>query len=184
MNKTCVFIIGTNCSGKSTLVKELIRRFGGVLSSDKWITEVKNGCFCIAGKYTAGSRYGGIDGWGEVKPLQSVVERAFKTHDVIICEGVKLHSVGPALSNALYVANNRLVCFLYAPAEILNQRLNERSGGQISLAILKDQQACARSLNRWAKIGGVSVMHCNTSVMSVEECADALIDRINKLSKN
>lgn len=32
--KTCVFLIGTNCSGKTSLAKALIKRLGGV----EWLT--------------------------------------------------------------------------------------------------------------------------------------------------
>ena len=33
--KTCVFLIGTNCSGKTSLAKALITRLGGGKTGDK-----------------------------------------------------------------------------------------------------------------------------------------------------
>lgn len=181
--KTCVFLIGTNCSGKTSLAKTLIARLGGARTATKWLTETGDSRFCFAGRYSNGSRYGGVDGWNETKPLRQVVETALQSHEVIICEGVKLHNNGANLANALYQADQRVVCLLYAPAQVLNQRLRERSGGYASLAILKDQQACARSLKKWQKMGGVNVMHFDTSITSIDECADALLTVIKSLAK-
>lgn len=180
--KTCVFLIGTNCSGKTSLAKTVINRLGGARYSSKWLTEVGDGRFCFAGKYSEESRYGGVDGWNETKPLRSVVEQALTTHEVIICEGVKLHNNGANLSTALYAAEQRLVCLLYAPAQVLNDRLKARSGAKVTEAILKDQQACARSLKKWQNMGGINVMHLDTSTNTLDECADALLARIKQIA--
>lgn len=180
--KTCVFLIGTNCSGKTSLAKALITRLGGAKHATKWLTEVGDSRYCFAGKYSEESRYGGVDGWNETKPLRGVVEHALTTHEVILCEGVKLHNNGANLSNALYAAEQRLVCLLYAPAQVLNERLKSRSGSQVSLAILKDQQACARSLQKWQKMGGINVMHLDTSTMTIDECADTLLAKIKSIA--
>ena len=99
-----------------------------------------------------------------------------------LCEGVKLHNNGANLSNALYAAEQRLVCLLYAPAQVLNERLKSRSGSQVSLAILKDQQACARSLQKWQKMGGINVMHLDTSTMTIDECAETLLAKIKSIA--
>lgn len=181
--KTCVFLIGTNCSGKTSLAKALITRLGGAIQATKWLTEVGDRRFCFAGKYSEESRYGGVDGWNETKPLRGVVETALQSHEVIVCEGIKLHNNGGNLSNALYVAEQRIVCFLYATAQTINERLKERSGGQVTLAILKDQQACARSLQKWQKMGGIKVLHFDTSKTTIDECAETLLGTIKQLAK-
>lgn len=177
MKKTCVFLIGTNCSGKTTCAKELIRLCGGMTGQNKWLTQVADGRFCFAGKYGDG-RYGGVDSWNETKPLRAVVERALTAHDVIVCEGVKLHNNGGNLSTALFSAERRIVVFLYAPAKVLDARLRARSGSSVTLAILKDQQACARSLKRWAGMGGVKTLAFDTSVVNAAECASRILSEI------
>lgn len=149
----------------------------------KWLTQVADHRFCFAGKYSEESRYGGVDGWNETKPLRGVVEQALKSHEVIICEGVKLHNNGANLSNALYTAERRLVCLLHAPAQVLNERLKQRSGSQVTLAILKDQQACVRSLTRWQNMGGIDVIHFDTSENTIEDCADTLLAKIKQLAE-
>lgn len=178
--KTCVFIIGTNCTGKSTLVREIIQRRGGIIRQDKWLTEVAGG-LCFAGKY-GDCKYGGVDGWGETRPLAEVVGRALEHHDAIICEGSKLHSTGPHLTDALFRADNRIVCMLHADAKTLAKRLQERSGSALNDTILKDQKGCARALKRWQQYG-VSIMHIDTSVHSPQECAGMILKKIESYGK-
>lgn len=177
MKKTCVFLIGTNGSGKTTIAKELIRLCGGMTGGNKWLTQVADSRICFAGKYGDG-RYGGVDGWNETKPLRVVVESALTSHDVIFCEGVKLHGTGSNLTTALFSAERRIVVFLYASVKVLDARLRARSGSSATLAILKDQQACARSLKRWAGMGGVKTLAFDTSVVNAEECAGQILSEI------
>lgn len=59
--KICVFIIGTNCSGKSTMAKAMMSLLGGVTTTSKYETEVKDGRFVFAGKYIEGSKFAGFD---------------------------------------------------------------------------------------------------------------------------
>lgn len=73
-DKVCAFIIGTNCTGKTSAVKEVIRMLGGATSADKWLTKVANKEWCFAGKYDEG-KFGGVDRWGETKPLANVVKK-------------------------------------------------------------------------------------------------------------
>ena len=42
MRKTCVFIIGTNASGKSTVARKLIESFGGIESYKDGISSTKD----------------------------------------------------------------------------------------------------------------------------------------------
>ena len=50
MRKTCVFIIGTNASGKSTVARKLIESFGGIESYKDGISSTKDGV-AFAGRY-------------------------------------------------------------------------------------------------------------------------------------
>ena len=61
--KTCVFISGTNCTGKSSLARELIAQCGGIDHTDEWNTYCGDGVTCFGGKYSMERKYGGIDGF-------------------------------------------------------------------------------------------------------------------------
>lgn len=61
-DKVCAFIIGTNCTGKTSAVKEVIRMLGGATSADKWLRKspIKSGA--SQGKDAEGNlmyKYGG-----------------------------------------------------------------------------------------------------------------------------
>lgn len=178
-DKVCAFVIGTNCTGKTSAVKEVIRMLGGATTTDKWLTKVANIEWCFAGKYDEG-RFGGVDRWGEIKPLATVVKKGLEQHDIIVCEGIKLHSTGPYLCEALFTAQAQVVFFLYAPNEIIYQRLQERCGGGASKAIFEDQKACVRALRRWAQMG-VKTVAVDTSKASPQEVAEKIIETIKNL---
>ena len=126
--KTCIFINGTNCVGKSTLAKELIARFGGIGSVSRTLTSCKNGLVCFAGRYDLTKRYGGVDGFNSTKVLADVVLEGLQAHEVIVCEGSYFHTIGLNLTNAMFEAEQHLVVYLYAPVDTLNARLLERGG--------------------------------------------------------
>lgn len=88
--KKCVFITGTNCSGKSSLAWAIITRYGGVdrITNDK-------GSSCTS-------------------RLAEVVEEGLKHRDIIICEGSFLDTFGMNLMNALFKAEQQYVISLYA----------------------------------------------------------------------
>ena len=58
--KKCVFITGTNCSGKSSLAWAIITRYGGVDRITNDVSYCKEGIICFAGRYGV-TRYGGVD---------------------------------------------------------------------------------------------------------------------------
>lgn len=63
--KTCVFIIGGNLAGKSTLARALALGYGGLGKVTNLVTLCRENC-CLAGKYTPDSLHGGVDrytGW-------------------------------------------------------------------------------------------------------------------------
>jgi len=177
--KTCIFIIGTNCTGKSSLAKAIAEGFGGYRAISRELTVCADQRVCLAGSYSPDKRFGGVDGLNETKGLQQIVHTALVGHECIVCEGIKLHNNGPNLTRAIFTADNRLVVFLYAPAATLHRRLLERnsSGKGVTEAILKDQQACARSLERWRGMG-IPVMWFDTSKTSVEVASTSLINYI------
>ena len=126
--KTCVFIIGTNAVGKTTLAKELIRRCGGVLREEGRSTVCADGRTVFAGRY-AGVKHGGVDGLNETRCLADMAREAFRQHEVFICEGSYMNTFGINLTNALFTADRHLVVFLYAPIAEIDKRLKTRTIG-------------------------------------------------------
>lgn len=181
MSKTCVFITGTNAVGKTSLVKELITRYGGIKSADMNHTRCNDGRICFAGKYDMAKKYGGVDGFNQTKCLEGVVREGLKRHDVVVCEGMYLHTFGLNLTKAAFAADKQLVVFLYAPVSEINRRLLERSAtGIANSAVWKKQQETAVSAKKWASIG-VPVLSFDTSKVSTGEIADKVIDKIEEL---
>ncbi len=158
--KTCVFITGTNAVGKTSLAFGIIEAFGGIAEANKALTRCADGRVCFAGRYVYGRKFGGVDGLNATSGLRDVVRLGLETSEIIFCEGMYLHTFGLNLTNALFAAEKQLVCFLYAPASVISQRLKERSGTKIHTA-LRQQMACAASANKWASIG-VPVLAINT----------------------
>lgn len=179
--KTCVFISGTNCTGKSTLAKELIRLCGGIESNDELCTYCNDGVTALGGKYSMERKYGGIDGFNETKILAKVVERGLESREVVICEGMYLNTFGLNLTNAMFKAERHLLVFLYAPVATIHQRLIDRSGNGITNKfVIEKQHKAARAAQKWQQIG-VPVIVFDTSKVSVEEEAQTIIAKIKEL---
>lgn len=181
MNKVCVLITGTNAVGKSSLAKELISRYGGIRTANKLLTCCNDQRVCFAGKYDITKKYGGVDGFNQTKCLEGVVREGLKSHDVVICEGMYLHTFGMNLLNAAFAADKQLVVFLYAPVIEINRRLLERSQtGIANEAVWKKQQATAVSAKKWASIG-VPVMSFDTSTIKTSDISEQVIRKIEEL---
>ena len=180
--KTCVFITGTNCTGKSTLARTLIEQYGGIEKATRLVTYCNDGFTAFGGDYSGSSQTGcGIDKFNETKILQTVVQEALKTREVVICEGVYLHTFGLNLTNAIFEAKRQLVVFLYAPIDVIHRRMLARSGrGITNKAIGQKQLGCASSLRKWASIG-VPVMYFDTSKVSIPEVAEQVSNKISEL---
>lgn len=178
--KTCVFITGTNAVGKTTLVKELMVRYGGIKESTKTLTTCHDDRVCFAGHYGDG-KFGGVDGFNQTKCLESVVRSGLAEHDTIICEGMYLHTFGINLTNAAFAADKQLIVFLYCPVEEIHRRLLERAGkGLTNDAVWKKQLNCATAARKWASIG-VPVLSFDTSKTTTQEIADTVTAKIDAL---
>ena len=124
--KTCVFITGTNCSGKSTIARCLQNHFGGVKMIDGDITLCEDSRAVFAGKYNAGRKHGGVDALNQTKTLADIVTRGLQQADVIFCEGSYFDTFGMNLLNAMFNAQSFLYVFLYCDGETLMRRHQER----------------------------------------------------------
>ena len=167
--KLCVFITGTNGTGKTTLARELQQRYGGIAAEENKISYCADGCTCFAGYYH-GSKFGGVDCFGNTKSLKNVVETALQKRDVIICEGSYLHTFGNNLTTAAFTADRQLVVMLYADADTLASRLKERSGKSLNAGIWAKQKTVMSSAKKWASIG-VPVLCLNTGTTSLQAMA-------------
>lgn len=179
--KTCVFIIGTNAVGKTTLAKEIISNYGGIGSMDEKLTYCKDSRVVMAGRYEDGKKFGGVDGFGETKILEDVVRTGLKDHEIIFCEGSFLASFGMNLLNAAFSAQKQLVVYLYAPIAEINKRLIDRSGTGIKNdAVCKKQKSALTSAKKWASIG-VPVLTFDTSKHRTKEIAKEILSNAEKL---
>lgn len=175
MRKTCVFIIGTNASGKSTVARKLIESFGGIESYSNGISSTKDGV-AFAGRYDV--KYGGVDNLNGTTILRDIVKKALESTDCIICEGMRLKCWGPNLTHAMFNADRQIVIFLYAPLEEIQKRLAERSNGTLNKDIIRGQRESAHSAKKW-QTAGCDVVAIDTTKQTADQIADFIINKIN-----
>lgn len=183
-----VAILGTNCTGKTTLAKSLINAYGGARGYGNDITfcASEHPSIVFAGKYTEG-KYGGVDGLSRTRDLPQIAASALMNNDVFVCEGLKLHSFGMNVINTLFSAKNQLVVYLYAPLEIIDQRLKKRSlrGIGITKAIASDNRNTLNAVKKYKSIG-VPVLAFDTSKSQTEDICKIIKQYIDEqvLSKS
>lgn len=178
--KTCVFIAGTNCVGKTTLAKYIIKKCGGVKKIQNNITYLFDNRVSLAGSYKDESKYGGVDCLSSTKILKDIVQEALLHSEVIICEGSFLHTFGLNLTNAMFQAKNFLYIFLYCPVEVINYRLKNRSSTKINKKIIQKQKQTAISARKFQKIG-VDVISFDTSKIKTEKIAETIFLKLKLL---
>lgn len=178
--KTCVFITGTNSAGKTTLAKALIERFGGIRETTKDLTFCNDSRVCFAGRYKDENRFGGVDVFNCTRVLSDVVEKGLESCDIVICEGMYLHTFGLNLTNAMFKAQKHLVVFLYAGGVILHSRLLQRGKKGLSEQTLPKQKNACQAAKKWAEIG-VPVLCYNTGECELETEVEEIYDKILSL---
>lgn len=178
--KTCVFITGTNSVGKTTLAKALIERFGGIKETTKELTLCQDSRVCFAGRYRYETRYGGVDVFNCTRILPDVVEKAFKTCDIVFCEGSYFDTFGLNLTNAMFKAQKHLVVFLYADGAVLHSRLLGRGKVGLSERTLPKQKNACKAAKKWVEIG-IPVMCFNTGVTSLDEEIEGVYNKVLSL---
>lgn len=148
--KTCVFITGTNCSGKSTIARHLQQHFGGIREIASDTTWCNDSRACFAGIYHDGRKHGGVDALSKTSTLADIVTRGLQKADVIFCEGSYFDTFGMNLLNAMFNAQNFLYVFLYCDGETLMRRHQERllasSGrGGVKISLPTSSAGCSAS---------------------------------------
>lgn len=180
--RTCVFITGTNSSGKTALAKALIEKFGGIKEATKELTICQDSRICFAGKYSYESRYGGVDAFNCTHVLPGIVKMGLEKSEIVICEGSYLDTFGNNLINAMFQAQRYLVVMLYAKGEVLHNRLIERSKKGCNQGILTKQKNVLRAAKKWHEIG-VSVQCYDTGVIPFDEELQSTYDLIIKTAE-
>lgn len=187
--KIVVFITGTNAVGKSSLAWSLIDRFGGIYEERACTTICKDKRYGLAGRYKD-KRYGGVDritnekGSSCTSRLAEVVREGLKTADVMFCEGSFMNTFGLNLTNALFLGDAAVVVSLYAPPEVIYQRLTHRSNGLNGKrnwpTIFRKQKQALIAAQKYEQIG-CKVLQFDTSVYSVEQVRDEILNTLRGL---
>lgn len=183
--KTCVFIIGTNATGKTSLARELIQMFGGIAGEEETgsglITLTGGGRAVFAGRYE-GAKFGGVDYYGQTRNLPDVAQFALARYDALVCEGMYVSSFGKNLTSTIYQAEARLVVCLYADNATLDYRLAKRSGTKITESVMKRQRTCATAAKKYGE-NGCAVRFFDTAATRTTEIAKFIYEWINNATK-
>ena len=178
--KTVVFITGTNCAGKSTLARDLIRHYGGIKEEEETLTICADVRVTFAGTgYDVSSTNCGVDKIKNTRSLAKVVKQGMIRSDCVICEGSFLNTFGMNLTNALFCGEQALVVFLYANLSVINRRRVERSGKPLNGHIVQRQRGAVRAAVKWQDIG-VPVLTIDTSTRTPEQIAEIVINKLHK----
>lgn len=180
--KTCVFITGTNCVGKTTVAKRLQERFGGLRNNTKDTTYCNDSRVCFAGIYKNGIKHGGVDVLNETRSLADIVRRGMQTCDVVFCEGSYLDTFGQNLLNAILVGDSQLYVYLYCNINTLAKRNAQRADNQqVMGGVLRRMQNRQKrtflAAKKYAAIG-VPVLSFDTDQTSPEEIAETIINHL------
>lgn len=150
---TAIYIIGTNCTGKSTIAREIIKREGGIENATRLCTYT-NGNVALAGSYASESHCGvGVDKLGNTKVLWQCATEAFSKRSIFVAEGMLLGTFGMNTTTPILAADKQLVVFLHASAETLAQRLKKRSHTPLTRKVMERQQAIAKVADKYKEIG-------------------------------
>lgn len=181
MSKTVVFITGTNCVGKSTLARNLIKHYGGIKAETDTLTLCADSRVCFAGTGYGGRSKCccGVDKLGKTRVLAEVVTRGLEISDCVICEGVYMGSIGLNLTNAMFAGDNTLLVFLYARMAALNSRRLQRSDKPANVHMATRQNGAAQAAKKWQSMG-VNVLAIDTTYKTLEEVADLVINKLHK----
>ena len=185
MKKTCVFICGTNCTGKTTVAKALQARFGGIRATTSDTTYCNDSRACFAGRYKTDGKHGGVDVLNRTDTLAGIVKNGLQTADVVFCEGSYLDTFGQNLLNAIFAGEKQLYVFLYCSQKILTERnwarLDDKNrGGQrqeVIARMMNKQRRVLSSAKKYASIG-VPVLTIDSGTTPTEAIVEQILNRL------
>lgn len=173
--KACVFIMGTNGTGKTSVARALIAKFGGVSREEEsghGVVSITAAGVAFAGRYE-GVKFGGVDYLGKTSGLSGLASYAFTRSNALVCEGMYMGSFGKNLTSTMYQAEARLAVLLYANHATIDTRLAKRSGTGITEAVMKKQQTCANAARKYAS-SGCSALSFDTDIYDCERIAETI----------
>lgn len=175
--KTAIFIVGTNGTGKTTLMRNIIRRLGGIERFEDNITYLKNPQYAALGKYDSDSKTNvGVDWIKNTRSLTNLIKLAHsKGVDTVLAEGSMLHTFGINITNAVFAAPNRLWVLLFADTATLAERIKKRSGVALSPKSIDKQRFLAKNFEKMKRIGVPSVA-IDTSKHDTDEIAQYILN--------
>ena len=179
MKKTFVLIVGTNCTGKSTVVRKLITRFGGASKMENNITYLNDRRVAVIGYY-GNATYSGIDRLNKTSSLPDIIRQAFLTSDVVVGEGLIVGTFGINPLNAFFTAEKQLCLYLYADKKTLSHRLFQRAdyqnigGGK---QVMIRQQRILNAVKKYSAIG-IPVLSIDTSTYSADIIVDLIFQKL------
>lgn len=178
-----VMITGTNCVGKTTLVKAIIEKCGGIKNViDRSITILNGGNYALIGRYNSG-KYGGVDSLNCTKVLKDLVVKAKdKGVQVLFMEGSYLHTFGLNLTNALFSAEKQLIVNLYAKQNVIVNRLKERSNKQgVQIDKVLQKQLCTMRSAQKYRDTVLKVLQFDTGSNSVDVIKEKVLETLNRI---
>lgn len=185
MTKTVVFVCGTNCTGKTTVAKALQQHFGGIVETTADTTYCADSRVAFAGRYKADGKHGGVDVLNRTDTLAGIVKNAFRTADIVFCEGSFLDTFGQNLCNAIFAGQRCLYVFLYCNRDELTRRnwarlSDTNRGGQRNEVIdrmMNKQRRVLSSAKKFASIG-VPVVSIDSAKVSTDEIVQLILKRL------
>ena len=171
--------MGTNCVGKSTVLRQLIKEAGGISYVEDRVSYCSDGRTAAIGDYSKGKKIEGVDSFGETKIVSDIIKRTER--DIVLFEGLKCGTFGESIQNALFQADNNLVVFLYATAECINDRLIKRSGKGIqTVQVLRQQRSNFNAALKYKEIG-LPVLSFNSGETSTEDITKRITNKIKAI---
>lgn len=180
--KTAIFFAGTNGTGKTTLMRNIISRLGGIERFEDNITYLNNSRYAVLGKYNSDSKTNvGVDWIKNTRSLAGLIKMAHSQGvDIVLAEGSMLHTFGINITNAVFAAPRRLWVLLYADVNTLRQRIRERSDAPLSDKSLDKQYFLAKNFGEMKRIG-VDAVAINTAKHSTDEIAEWVLNYCNNV---
>lgn len=163
-----VLIMGTNGTGKSSAARGIL---GNDFFVDGELTFKKDYSICLIGNYK--QKFGGVDGLNRVIDLHELIKKGLERSNLVIAEGVKLHSFGLSIQKAASVCNETTIVLLVAGAKTIDERIKKRGGRGVTAQILKDQKNCLSALIKFKQIG-VRTMIIKTDNLSTDFVAQKI----------
>lgn len=174
--KKVVFITGTNGVGKTSAMRCIMEKKGGVknVSADNDIIFLNDDRTAVGGGMNGEGNYYGIDVKRNTKCLEPICKKALESVDAVFCEGAYLHTFGLNLCRALACGEKGYVICLYSDYATIQAHLKKRGGKDLNKAIISRQKCALSSAAKFSKIG-YNVTMIDTAKSTPSQIADRIL---------